>query len=80
MTLLRRIARRERFWQAHRTHFYQRAAARDGNHADVARGITLGDAALIGAALIAVVQPWVGLAIGVVVSALMLVWLARRAA
>jgi UDP-N-acetylmuramyl pentapeptide phosphotransferase/UDP-N-acetylglucosamine-1-phosphate transferase len=80
LTLLRRIARRERFWQAHRTHFYQRAAARDGNHADVARGITLGDAALIGAALIAVVQPWVGLAIGVVVSALMLVWLARRAA
>jgi UDP-N-acetylmuramyl pentapeptide phosphotransferase/UDP-N-acetylglucosamine-1-phosphate transferase len=80
LTLLRRIARGERFWQAHRTHFYQRAAARDGNHANVARAITLGDTALIGAALIAVVQPWVGLAIGIVVSGMLLVWLARRAA
>src|SRR5262249_30536398 len=26
ITLLRRIARRERFWEAHRSHFYQRAA------------------------------------------------------
>jgi len=25
ITLLRRIARRERFWEAHRSHFYQRA-------------------------------------------------------
>src|SRR5262249_2427105 len=25
ITLLRRISRRERFWEAHRSHFYQRA-------------------------------------------------------
>jgi UDP-N-acetylmuramyl pentapeptide phosphotransferase/UDP-N-acetylglucosamine-1-phosphate transferase len=79
LTLLRRLGNGEKFWQAHRMHFYQRAAARDGNHAEVARAIALGDAALIGAALIAVMQPWIGLALGIVVAGLMLVWLARRA-
>ncbi len=28
ITLARRVCRRERFWQAHREHFYQRAAGR----------------------------------------------------
>ena len=28
LTLLRRIAKREPFWQAHRAHFYQRATDR----------------------------------------------------
>ncbi|MTW15516.1 glycosyl transferase [Rhodoplanes serenus] len=27
LTLMRRVVRRERFWEAHRTHFYQRATA-----------------------------------------------------
>ncbi len=38
LTLLRRLARRERVWQAHRSHWYQRAAARIG-HAAVSRRV-----------------------------------------
>jgi UDP-N-acetylmuramyl pentapeptide phosphotransferase/UDP-N-acetylglucosamine-1-phosphate transferase len=35
ITLLRRLARRERVWQAHREHFYQRAVQRGLSHAAV---------------------------------------------
>lgn len=45
VTLLRRIARRERFYEAHRSHAYQHAALRWGSHRPVtlaAAAITLG--------------------------------------
>src|SRR6202034_2619980 len=35
LTLLRRLARGERVWQAHREHFYQRAVQRGLGHAAV---------------------------------------------
>ncbi|MFN3687541.1 glycosyl transferase [Salinarimonas sp.] len=60
LTLLRRLARGERVWEAHRTHFYQRAT--DNGHSPLAVSTTvfgLGIAlALIAAATIA----WPGLA------------------
>ena len=37
ITLLRRAAKREKIWQAHRGHFYQRAARALGGHAPVTR-------------------------------------------
>jgi UDP-N-acetylmuramyl pentapeptide phosphotransferase/UDP-N-acetylglucosamine-1-phosphate transferase len=79
LTLTRRLWRRERFWEAHRQHFYQRALARDGNHAAVARLVLGGDAALVLAALAAVWWPWIGLAAGVAIVLAMLVALERRA-
>ncbi len=49
ITLLRRIARRERFWEAHRSHFYQQAVANGFDASRVARrvfGLNLALAAL----------------------------------
>lgn len=39
LTLLRRAWRRERLWQAHRSHFYQQAVQRGCRHADVSRAV-----------------------------------------
>ncbi len=47
LTLVRRLARRERVWQAHREHFYQQAARRFGAHAPVALWVGALDLALI---------------------------------
>jgi UDP-N-acetylmuramyl pentapeptide phosphotransferase/UDP-N-acetylglucosamine-1-phosphate transferase len=48
ITLLRRLARGERVWQAHREHFYQRAVQRGLAHAAVARRVIVADLLLIG--------------------------------
>jgi UDP-N-acetylmuramyl pentapeptide phosphotransferase/UDP-N-acetylglucosamine-1-phosphate transferase len=48
ITLLRRLLRGERIWQAHRQHFYQRAV-RDGlGHSAVVKRVILADLLLIG--------------------------------
>ena len=51
LTLAGRVLRGERFWQAHRQHFYQRALGGRDDHAAVARLVLAGDAALIACAL-----------------------------
>lgn len=51
VTLLRRLARRERIWEAHRSHFYQQAARHFGNHVSVTRRIAGLNLLLIGLAL-----------------------------
>lgn len=79
LTMVWRIFRRESFWQAHRRHFYQRAAARDGNHAAVARLVAGGDAALVALALLAVSRPFLALVLAIAVVAVMLAWMERRA-
>jgi UDP-N-acetylmuramyl pentapeptide phosphotransferase/UDP-N-acetylglucosamine-1-phosphate transferase len=60
ITLLRRIMRRERFWEAHRTHFYQRAALAAGRHDVVVKKIALCNGVLILIAVMAVYlqNPW----------------------
>ena len=78
ITLARRVARRAAFWEAHREHFYQRALARDGNHAAVARMVLSGDAVLVLLALAALAQPLAALAAAVVAVAAMLALLQRR--
>ena len=52
-TLARRIARGERFYQAHREHLYQRIVDIVGSHARVAAGLGVGAAILSAAALVA---------------------------
>jgi UDP-N-acetylmuramyl pentapeptide phosphotransferase/UDP-N-acetylglucosamine-1-phosphate transferase len=50
LTLLRRLARGERVWQAHREHFYQRAVQRGLSHDAVVRRIIAADILLIACA------------------------------
>jgi len=57
LTLARRAAHRERLWEAHREHFYQRAVARGLSHATVAKAVALTDAVLLGAALASLAGP-----------------------
>jgi UDP-N-acetylmuramyl pentapeptide phosphotransferase/UDP-N-acetylglucosamine-1-phosphate transferase len=53
LTLLRRLARGERVWQAHREHFYQRAVQRGFGHAEVVLRVVAADIVLIGCAWVA---------------------------
>ncbi|HEV8015557.1 MAG TPA: glycosyltransferase family 4 protein [Stellaceae bacterium] len=78
LTLLRRIARGERFWQAHRSHFYQRALAPDNDHGAVLTLVIGGNAALLLLALAAVSWPWPALVIALLAVASLLAQLARR--
>ena len=78
LTLALRIARGERFWQAHRQHFYQRALAPDGDHGRVLRLILGGNAALLALAVLAVLWPWLALALAVAMVVAMLAQLQRR--
>jgi UDP-N-acetylmuramyl pentapeptide phosphotransferase/UDP-N-acetylglucosamine-1-phosphate transferase len=50
ITLLRRAARGERVWRAHREHFYQRAVQRGLSHAGTVRAMTVGNLVLMGLA------------------------------
>ena len=79
ITLGRRVIRRERFWQAHRSHFYQRAAVAVGAHRPVAMGIALANAGLVAAALASLYAPLTGLLSGCVVTAVVLIHLYRLA-
>ena len=79
LTLLRRLLRGERIWQAHREHFYQRASAGGMGHARVAGAVALAQGTLIGAALLSVSAPWPALAIAAVTVLALLAWMERRA-
>jgi UDP-N-acetylmuramyl pentapeptide phosphotransferase/UDP-N-acetylglucosamine-1-phosphate transferase len=78
LTLLRRIARGEPVWRAHKSHFYQRALAPDGDHAAVALWILAGNLCLVGAAVMAVWHPEPALALGAAITAALLLKLALR--
>ena len=79
VTLLRRILRGERIWQAHRSHFYQRALAPDNDHGAVLRLIIGGDVALMLLALIAIRFPWPAVIVAVLAVTSLLAQLSRRA-
>lgn len=78
LTLLRRAARGEKVWRAHREHFYQRPVLRGLAHDRIVLPIAGANLLLAGLALVAVngaVLPALGAAVLVV--ALLLAWLAR---
>src|SRR5262249_5154738 len=82
ITLFRRVARGEPFWQAHRTHFYQRATDNGFTVAEIVTRVFLVNLALAVLALIAaaaqgVVVPLISLAAAVAVVALLLMDFAR---
>jgi len=78
LTLLRRAAKGERVWQAHRSHFYQRAVVAGLSHGQVTQRIAFANIGLIVAALIAVTG-WTltALAIATVIVLALLILLAR---
>ncbi len=63
ITLLRRLARGERVWQAHRRHFYQQAVQKGLGHAAVVRRVIAADLMLIGCGW-AAENGWRGAALG----------------
>ena len=80
LTLLRRLLRGERVWQAHREHFYQRAVQRGLSHDAVVLRMIAADIVLIACAL-ATAQGWgfVALAVAVLTVVALLVELGRNA-
>ena len=79
-TLAKRLHRREKVWQAHRTHAYQRSAKAIGSHSVVVVRIAACNLALVGAAVVALSQPVTGLALAVVTVAVLLYWMEHTAA
>jgi UDP-N-acetylmuramyl pentapeptide phosphotransferase/UDP-N-acetylglucosamine-1-phosphate transferase len=67
-TLLRRLLRGEKVWQAHRSHFYQQGARKLGSHAAVAGRIAMLNLLLIALAVVST-HSWQA-AIGAVLLAL----------
>jgi UDP-N-acetylmuramyl pentapeptide phosphotransferase/UDP-N-acetylglucosamine-1-phosphate transferase len=63
ITLLRRLLRGERVWQAHRRHYYQQAVRRGLGHAAVAGRVIAADLLLIGCGW-AAENGWGGIALG----------------
>ena len=61
LTLLRRIATGHMPWSAHKTHFYQRAAAAWRSHVAVVWRVAVAGALLIAAALWSMSAPWLAL-------------------
>lgn len=78
LTLLRRMVRREAFWQAHRTHWYQRAAQRAGHRATVMT-IAAGNAGLVALAILALSRPVIALVAAIAWTTGLLVLLSRSA-
>ncbi len=77
ITLVRRAARGERVWEAHREHFYQRAVQNGRSHAVVSVGVGVCNLALLGLAALSLVWPWEALAAAFVVVFAFLFWLSR---
>jgi len=82
LTVVIRLARGENIWQAHKQHFYQRAAARGWSHARIARFAAGGNAMLVALAALStqVVTPAgdaLCLAGAAAIVAVMLAWMAR---
>lgn len=78
VTLARRIARGEKFWQPHRQHFYQQAARGKYGHAGTVLAVTIANAGLVGLALLAAFgRPVEAVAASVLVVAALLFMFAR---
>ncbi|NMM44854.1 hypothetical protein HH303_10230 [Rhodospirillaceae bacterium KN72] len=85
ITLLRRAARLEKVWQAHREHFYQKAVAdrmaggadRTRAHRHVSAAILCTNAGLIALSVLSLTQTWVALGGAAVLVGGLLWWMRR---
>jgi UDP-N-acetylmuramyl pentapeptide phosphotransferase/UDP-N-acetylglucosamine-1-phosphate transferase len=81
ITLLRRLLRGERVWEAHRDHFYQRAVQRGLGHAVVVQRVIAANVVLIGCGWIAENGwPILGLIAAGITVAVLLGWMATAPA
>jgi UDP-N-acetylmuramyl pentapeptide phosphotransferase/UDP-N-acetylglucosamine-1-phosphate transferase len=64
VTLLRRVAAGEPFWQAHRSHFYQRAGDHGFSVADIVRRVFATNVLLAGLAFVTVARPGTAIDVG----------------
>jgi UDP-N-acetylmuramyl pentapeptide phosphotransferase/UDP-N-acetylglucosamine-1-phosphate transferase len=78
LTLLRRAARFEKVWRAHREHFYQRAVQSGLGHGAVVLRILAANLLLIGLAALGLYWPWVAVPLAIVVVGGLLWELGRR--
>ena len=78
LTLLRRLARGEKVWEAHKTHAYQRAAEAFGAHLPVVWRMSAANVSLIAAALWSIAFPWAALAAAALVLAALFAMLALK--
>ncbi len=72
ITIAKRALRREKIWQAHRQHFYQRAALTAGRHDRVVVWVVIANAGLVIASLASIFYPWGGVGLGVLTVAVLL--------
>lgn len=80
ITLLRRILRRERITEAHRSHAFQVASRRLGAHAPVVLWIIGLNVLLIGLALLSVARPalsWLAVAVGLLLTLMLFLFFNR---
>tara|TARA_A100001037_G_scaffold302848_1_gene335469 strand:+ start:1022 stop:2098 length:1077 start_codon:yes stop_codon:yes gene_type:complete len=83
LTLLRRLLRGEKVWQAHREHFYQRAVQNGRNHAQVSIAVGLTNAGLLALAILSSTVfsggagPFAMVAAAFFLVAVLLAWMAR---
>jgi UDP-N-acetylmuramyl pentapeptide phosphotransferase/UDP-N-acetylglucosamine-1-phosphate transferase len=79
ITLLKRILAGEKPWEAHRSHYYQRAALKAGSHARIVGYIIICNAVLMILAVLALSGPGFALALAVAATAALLYVLDRQA-
>jgi UDP-N-acetylmuramyl pentapeptide phosphotransferase/UDP-N-acetylglucosamine-1-phosphate transferase len=72
LTLLRRLIRGEKVWQAHRSHFYQRAGLALKSHEAVVQRFVLANLALVACAWLSLERPLTGLGLGLLAVAALL--------
>jgi UDP-N-acetylmuramyl pentapeptide phosphotransferase/UDP-N-acetylglucosamine-1-phosphate transferase len=79
ITLVRRARRGEKVWEAHREHFYQKAALGAGSHSAVVTLIILANIGLIAASVLSAKHPLAGLSVGAWIVAALL-WKMQKTA
>ncbi|MBV8060675.1 MAG: glycosyltransferase family 4 protein [Alphaproteobacteria bacterium] len=75
ITIAKRALRREKIWQAHRQHFYQRATTGCGRHDNVTMRIAAANLFLIVLSVWSLNQPFGALLAALIVVALLLFWM-----
>lgn len=75
ITILTRLSRGEKIWQAHRSHFYQRSARGVSSHAIVVRRVAACNGVLIALAVLALSMPATAFCLAVLSVAILLVWM-----
>ena len=77
ITLGRRIWRRERFWEAHREHFYQLAIQRGRSHAAVGLAAAFANIILVALAIASLTRPLPAFVGATLVVVMLLIWMQR---